>query len=50
MDQVKFLNDDLKHFFTDKPFDVANDLNGDIFRQHENRVTKRFELEQKITL
>lgn len=47
MDQVKFLNDDLKHFFTDKPFYVANDLNGDIFRQHENRVTKRFELEQK---
>ena len=47
MDKVKFLNDDLKHFFTDKPFDIANDLDGDIFRKYENRVTKRFELKQK---
>ena len=47
MDKVKFLNDDLKHFFTDKPFDTANDLDGDIFRKYENRVTKRFELKQK---
>ena len=47
MDQVKFLNDDLKHFFNDKPFEVVNDLDGDFFSQHENRVTKRFELGQK---
>ena len=47
MDQVKFFNEDLKDLFNNQPFEVAKNLEGDVFREYENRVTKRFEFHQR---
>ena len=48
MKGVKFIDKNLKDFFGDnEPFIFAETLEGEIFRQYENRTTKRFQNLQK---
>ncbi len=47
MKEVIFLETGLHNLFIDQPFEVALKIEGATFRKYENRVTKRFEAEQK---
>ena len=46
MERVRFLDKDLKQLFEDREtFSVAQNIDGIVFRKYENRVTKKFEIQ-----
>ncbi len=48
MDELNFLDDELKQLFEGKEsFNVAKSINGTVFREYENRVTKQFRFQDK---
>ena len=47
MNEVKLFDTELQSLFIGEPFDIAYGLDGDTFRKYENRITKRFEIEEK---
>ena len=48
MEKVIFLDNHVKQFFTNEDvFDVAQNIEGKVFRKYENRVTKQFQVQDK---
>ena len=48
MEKVIFLDNHVKQFFTNEDvFDVAQNIEGKVFRKYENRVTKQFQAQDK---
>ena len=48
MKKVRFLDKDLKQLFEDREtFSVAQNIDGTVFRKYENRVTKKFEIQDR---
>ena len=48
MKKVRFLDKDLKQLFEDREtFSVAQNIDGIVFRKYENRVTKKFEIQDR---
>lgn len=47
MRKVQYFDKNLEFFFQGTPFEIAQDLEGEVFRQYENRITKKFKVDRK---
>ena len=47
MQKPKYLDEDLGSLFHEAPFDLVKRIDGEVYRQYENRVTKKFENNNK---
>ena len=47
MQKLKYFDDDLGSIFQVSPFDAVKRIDGEVYRQYENRVTKKFQNNNK---
>ena len=48
MEALNFLDEELKQFFEgEDSFNIAQSIDGKVFREYENRVTKQFKFQNK---
>ena len=47
MQKLKYFDDDLGSIFQVSPFDAVKSIDGEVYRQYENRVTKKFQNNNK---